>query len=661
MNEVNNIVCGQHGWQINKNKKEVIKASLRGLKLRQNERISNPEFDVETWDFKEGRVHLYYKSKGWEMQDTLTVVGEGFYQIERRVKNKGDVIKTLSPFLDVETCFKPTFYMIPCVNYNGNQWGNGNEPKGLTRDGQPWVFAYNRSSLPSASFSEDKEFAVGLFADINGVVESSCSLIQGDEGLIHRIMWPDSEGPYTYSNRDTYEKSVEKWIELEPEGVFSAKVYLTVNEVGDECYGWTQAYDKSWELIHHKEPLIYTPDQVFNLGIDYAKQLLDSEEEYNLPNIGFYETDDGWKLRESNKYEIGWCGQHASLATAFIKSYLINGDKQSLEHGERILDTWINHAPTDTGLFHVIYNTSIDEAEKSHKADTCNLGWGAWYMLEAYQLAKEAGLNKERWLETSLKMCDFFVAHYDESFYFGKEWDVVTGECTASNGTIGGFIIIPLLKGYEMTKNKKYLGTAIKAFKGYVERDLNKMECTAGALDTTCVDKETCWPLLKCGLDLFELTGEAYYLESAKKAGYYLLSWMMHFETTDQEDNGFSRYGYKSFGGTAVSAQHHHLDPWGALIALDWMRLGQILGDVKWEQRARATWQNSLYCISDGTLEINGRIRPRGSQNEAYFHCNWSFNKTGTSGSRLNDWLVAWPTAFRLVTLMRLQDWDKLR
>lgn len=26
--------------------------------------------------------------------------------------------------------FMPDFYMMPGINYNGNRWGNGNEPKG---------------------------------------------------------------------------------------------------------------------------------------------------------------------------------------------------------------------------------------------------------------------------------------------------------------------------------------------------------------------------------------------------------------------------------------------------------------------------------------------------------------------------------------------------
>jgi hypothetical protein len=56
----------------------------------------------------------------------------------------------------------------------------------------------------------------------------------------------------------------------------------------------------------------------------------------------------------------------------------------------------------------------------------------------------------------------------------------------------------------------------------------------------------------------------------------------------------------------------------------------------------------------DGALTIHGRVRPLGSQNEAVFHCNWGSDpKYFYGGSRggLNDWLVAWPCAFRLAVL----------
>lgn len=60
-------------------------------------------------------------------------------------------------------------------------------------------------------------------------------------------------------------------------------------------------------------------------------------------------------------------------------------------------------------------------------------------------------------------------------------------------------------------------------------------------------------------------------------------------------------------------------------------------------------WCAVTQFIGDGKLTIHGEVRPVGSQNEALFHCRWDY-ETGKRG-QLNDWLVAWPCAFRLSVL----------
>ena len=40
------------------------------------------------------------------------------------------------------------------------------------------------------------------------------------------------------------------------------------------------------------------------------------------------------------KYEIGWCGQNASLAVSLLYDYQMNGNKDSIEKGLAVLDWW---------------------------------------------------------------------------------------------------------------------------------------------------------------------------------------------------------------------------------------------------------------------------------------------------------------------------------
>lgn len=82
-------------------------------------------------------------------------------------------------------------------------------------------------------------------------------------------------------------------------------------------------------------------------------------------------------------------------------------------------------------------------------------------------------------------------------------------------------------------------------------------------------------------------------------------------------------------------------------------KLAGYTGDENFRLRSNMMWKAVLQCIGDGELLIHDRVRPVGSQNEAIFRCRWAFEGSHGRGERgaLNDWLVAWPCAFRLSVL----------
>jgi hypothetical protein len=612
-----------------------------------------------------------YHSAEWTMTDQLKMLENGRYEIVRSWSYQGQASKEAIFMLEVSALFQPGFYMIPCVSYNGNCWGSGDEPKELAKDGSPWIFAYDRSGIPSATISENNAYSVALLVSDRDEqsLRSACSLIQQENTMLHCLYWPEQEAPYSYVERDHYYPAVRKTVRLESGATFQTTSIVSAEHVQEPGTGWFKVYDWMTDRMSYKTKPLYAPLKVWELGIRYAKDnLFKIEDENVLFDMGLL--PDGkhnvpaspeleWMSRKGGNYEVGWCGQNSSLALAMIEDYILFGHQDSLALGIQVLNTWQKYAKQDSGLFHV----SFDELLNGNEAallDVCNLGWGAWQFMNAYEKLGNIGIDMPAWLSMGTQLCDFFIDHLDEEDGFGRSWKL-DGTKAAFGGTGGCFLLLPMLKAFELTRNPSYLENAKEAFAGYVRRDLDRMQCTAGALDTDCVDKETCWPLLKTALDLYELTGQPFYLQCAEKAGYYLLSWCYLYDVLYDEKSDFAVYGYNTIGATAVSVQHHHLDPWGALIAADWLRLYRHSGDTRWKARALATWNNSLLCLSDGQTVIHGMTRPAGSQNEAFFHCRWNYaaDKDRGRGS-MNDWLVAWPTAFRLITLMREPDWDML-
>jgi hypothetical protein len=90
------------------------------------------------------------------------------------------------------------------------------------------------------------------------------------------------------------------------------------------------------------------------------------------------------------------------------------------------------------------------------------------------------------------------------------------------------------------------------------------------------------------------------------------------------------------------------MDPYALSYVPDLIDLWEAAGDVRWWERAKAIWRNACQGVSDGMLVINGRVRPKGSQSEAY-----QVTRQGNMGA-VYEWLVAWPTSFRLEVIRRL-------
>ena len=624
---------------------------------------------------------LTYNGDGFTITDKFTAIEDGFYKVERKYKNITSKPRSVVLMFECEAMFTPSFYMIPSVTYNGNRWGTGNEPKGLSRGGQPWVFAYNRVSIPSATFSEDESTSVGLFAcdgDQNSLV-SSCSMSKTAEGMIHRLIWPDREEPLVYISRDEYAPAATPEITIQGNEEFTVSFYLSLCPVQKPFFGWTKTFDRAHKLMKRDINVPMSAKQFWQHRVNYIKAVQFTKSEMSggyplldmglLPNGDIYNYfpdesgTDGvtFQTRKTGEsggerhFEIGWCGQNASLAVALIYDYLEIKDTTSLEMATAVLDTWADHAQLPCGLFEVVFDEVLrKETEHRYFIDTCNLGWGIWQMLEAYQVLKTIGVDKPSYRAMALNACDFFLKNRAPDGSFGKTWGR-DGTPLDTGGTIGCFILPGLTKAYEVTGNSAYLTCACDMYRFYVERDLYRMECTAGALDTHCIDKETGWPLLKSGLDLYELTGDNRFLEDATLAAYYIASFMFQYDALYGEDTDFAIHGYRTYGGTSVSTQHHHLDPWGSLLAYDFYRLYKITGDDKWYTWFDALWKNAMLCVSDGTQIVHGLKRPASAQNEIFLQCRFTFAADCPPG-RLNDWLQSWAGAFKLITMYRAKQ-----
>lgn len=398
------------------------------------------------------------------------------------------------------------FYMIPGVLYNGNSWGAGLEPKGLVHEGEPWVFASHRSGIPAGLYCQSEKTALGMWAEPSSDLTASCSFSEENGKMTARLLFPEQEGPVIYCARDTYEDCHYTDPYVNKSGIIrvSAVVVLKKRSSADG-YDYDVYLQKAWEYFKRENQIIMDKQSVWNLGFSFIKDSAYFEEKgFAGFCMGLTWQSGGWRQKK-DYLEIGWVGQHASLAVSLIYKALIDGESADLEKGLKVLDHWAHNAVLPNGLFRCRYDRILkyeNETEnREERQDAANLYSVIEEYLEAYHMLLNAGIDRSGYLTMVERLCDFITGVQSEDGRLGKAW-YNDGTCSDQDGTAGCYLASGLCSAFTEFKKPEYMTAARRAFEFYYREFMECGYTTAGALDTCCVDKESAIPLLETAVRL---------------------------------------------------------------------------------------------------------------------------------------------------------------
>jgi hypothetical protein len=178
-------------------------------------------------------------------------LGHGTYAVTRTVKNVGGGPVRFKDELRVRDCFAADRYLIPCVNYNGNKFGALKTPRGLSCEGQPWVFSYERTGVPSCTLTENGSDGLAVFAanDTKESLVSACSLEIAGERYEHVIVRPVTEAPYTYESKGVFGPRLDTYIMLGAGETFTAKSHVCVCRPKWTNYAYAALIDHALKLL----------------------------------------------------------------------------------------------------------------------------------------------------------------------------------------------------------------------------------------------------------------------------------------------------------------------------------------------------------------------------------------------------------------------------
>ena len=586
--------------------------------------------------------------------------------------------------LRFEAACKLMYQMMPAVMYDANQCesiidynkmrriANNESDEGAENNyfkgcldektGQPWRLAWWNMSVPGAMYSEGDCFSTGIFLPPDQL-DAAASVYPADQITIHEMIWPEQMQPRVARREVDAETQL-----LEPAGI-PGKIRSGKGPVWDEGYenemeprsgfavmlvlapverpriAWHKMMAVAWDLFYKIVPPKLSDAELWDLGIRFAKNLYSEDEQgFKAFSFGLMWVGGAWIPRPMYRYELGWCGQSALMATSLLVHSQLVDDREAADMSFNTLDSWIART-LPTGLV----PTHAEEQEYTYfgrrLVDACNLGAGASEFFTAWKLAQMFDRSKPEYFRAACAICDFALAKMDETGRIGKSWTEDDLTPVVSDGTTGAFLTMALCEGARNTGRLDYLAAARRSYDWYYGEFMDRGFTMGGAQDIFTIDKESAMPLLAAGLALYDLTGDESYIECAENAAWYLTTWQWCYSRPLDPDSSLAKAGYDSFGGTSVSIHGPGHDPYALFYVHDLYDLAELTGNEMWAQRAAAAWRNGADGVSDGSMIADGRPIPAGGQHEA--------RGLGGNFQGLYQWLVAWPTAFRLGNLRR--------
>ena len=635
------------------------------------------------------------------------------WQVDVKVKNTTAEPVTIKVKLSAEPRFKATHYLFPGINYNGNDFGEhlssereySNSkasipfPTGLGYEGEPWIFAYDRGSIPSCTISENKDKVFALFVSDKTPqsYESASSMERLDNGSMrHIIYWPSTEAPYTYSDKLKFSDRVDTYITLAPGEEFSASAYAYIGKPKWENYGFAEVFPVAWRKINHEVPSQRSVQEVMRLdkafhdwgrrqdenGYWYDVRLDDqtfragysifgnkSNDGYTVEDYTLHPELNRWykpdvelsKKLKKGEYikgrggEIGFGCQVFQIARLSIEYGIRNNCPEDIDYGLKVFRSWLtNRRYPTTGIL------MTNSPRKNPLRNASNMGWSISELSRVATLLDVNGMDGSEFRDAAKRIVEVVRQGVREDGALGSVWNGPTGEVTTYNGDGGGFVLMGLVRYWQMSGDDTLIPIIDNAFRYYYSRDIDQFRCFGGAMDCASIDKEGIQPFFTAAKLMYEGTKDTKYLDYARKAAWYFTSWIYIHNPIYDEDDDLTVYNWRPAGANIVGVEHPALDEYGALLIGEYLWLSKVDNEPLWREVAELIWRNGTQGFADENHLIwHNMERPLGSKNEAIFPSRWSKYRAGESkrGS-INDHLTGWAGAYRTASIYEISEED---
>ena len=303
-------------------------------------------------------------------------------------------------------------------------------------------------------------------------------------------------------------------------------------------------------------------------------------------------------------------------------------DEQLIEMSQEIWDSYLAHGFTKGGLFR-------ERIEENHNWETDvfsirRQSEGLYAALFYLNFEKKAGRKHPDWEATVKSMFELFVKLQKADGSFPRKFDDNLVVKDASGGS-SSCVVPPLVMAYEYFGEKKYLEMARKVG-DYQETELiNKADYFSSTLDANCEDKEASLYVATSLYYLAQVTKgkeKAKYIQLAKKASYFALSWYYTWDVPFAQGQMLGDIDMKTRGWGNVSVENNHIDVYIFEFdeILDWLAMETSEPRFAAFADVIRTSMRSQLLPYEGHMVNIGKV---GYYPEVVQHTQWDYGKFG--------------------------------
>lgn len=353
------------------------------------------------------------------------------------------------------------------------------------------------------------------------------------------------------------------------------------------------------------------------------------EDKYNRSNwdesYGYYSVG----LRDESIYshwQIGWVG-------GLMSTYplLAEGTPLSRQRALRTFDFVIPKGQDQSGFYHGIgkngawFGDNFDDVHKKWLLIRKNSD-ALYFMLKQLLLLRRQDPHwtpPPAWADSIRRCAGAFVRLWDNQGQFGQFVDTQTGEILVGGSTSASTAPAGLALAWQYFQTQDYLRVAKASARYYYDQFVQKGFTSGGPGEILQgPDSESAFGLLESFVVLYEVTGEAEWLQKAREQAHQCFTWCVSYDFQFPTDSTFGMLDMRTLGSVYANVQNKHSAPGICTLSGDSLfKLFRATGDRRYLELIREVAHNLPQYLSRADRPISAM--PPGWMNERVEMSDW--------------------------------------